>query len=85
MVWLSRTAKAGPAARADDLTRRAAGRAWDRDLLGLMIALGHYDPERHGIGDGKGATGGRSVGPGNAAQQYQERVGEGRAGTSHTK
>ena len=41
-------------ARADKLTQRAAGRA--KQLLRLMIWLGHYDPERHGdnatTGDG---------------------------------
>ena len=40
------------AARADELMRRAAGRA--KQLLGLMIALGYCGPERHG---GHGAEG----------------------------
>ena len=44
----------GQAERADGLTRRAAERA--KEILELMIALGHYDPSRgEGKGDGEKA------------------------------
>jgi pentatricopeptide repeat protein len=39
--------KRSQAAKADALTRRAATRA--KQLLNLMIRLGHYDPERHNV------------------------------------
>ena len=39
--------KRSQAEKADDLTRRAATRA--KQLLNLMIQLGHYDPERHNV------------------------------------
>ena len=38
--------KRSQAAKADELTQRAATRA--KQLLELMIVLGHYDSERHG-------------------------------------
>ena len=39
--------KRSQAEKADALTRRAATRA--KQLLNLMIQLGHYDPERHNV------------------------------------
>ena len=39
--------KRAHAEKADALTRRAATRA--KQLLNLMIQLGHYDPERHNV------------------------------------
>ena len=42
--------KKSQAAKADELTARAAERA--KQLLGLMITLGHYDPERHDTQNG---------------------------------
>lgn len=39
--------KRSQAAKADALTQRAATRA--KQLLNLMIQLGHYDPERHNV------------------------------------
>ncbi|KAL7549945.1 hypothetical protein ACHAWF_013196, partial [Thalassiosira exigua] len=50
------------AAEADAQTRRAATRA--KELLRLMIALGHYDPARHGDDDGEEGEGGTRCEPG---------------------
>lgn len=50
--------KRAQAAKADALTQRAATRA--KQLLNLMIQLGHYDPKRHG--DDKGREHGDSDG-----------------------
>jgi len=47
--------KRSQAARADELTQRAAERA--KELLGLMITLGHYDPERHDVDNADVAAG----------------------------
>jgi len=43
--------KRAQAAKADALTQRAATRA--KQLLNLMIQLGHYDPKRHGNDKGR--------------------------------
>jgi len=51
--------KKSQAAKADELTARAAERA--KQLLGLMITLGHYDPERHDTQNGNSGKSGTIV------------------------